>query len=77
MPTTASASTGMTPRKRALKLSPPVRAFAISRSEGLEPPTYKFVACCSIQLSYDRVLHLVFGEGGIRTLDTLLQRMTV
>jgi len=22
-------------------------------------------------------LHLVFGEGGIRTLDTLLQRMTV
>ena len=25
-----------------------------SRSEGLEPPTYKFVACCSIQLSYDR-----------------------
>ncbi len=24
------------------------------RSEGLEPPTYKFVACCSIQLSYDR-----------------------
>ena len=27
-----------------------------SRSEGLEPPTYKFVACCSIQLSYDRAL---------------------
>src|SRR5665213_1522267 len=25
------------------------------RSEGLEPPTYKFVACCSIQLSYDRM----------------------
>ena len=28
----------------------------VARSEGLEPPTYKFVACCSIQLSYDRVL---------------------
>ena len=28
----------------------------IMRSEGLEPPTYKFVACCSIQLSYDRTL---------------------
>jgi hypothetical protein len=26
------------------------------RSEGLEPPTYKFVACCSIQLSYDRII---------------------
>lgn len=26
------------------------------RSEGLEPPTYKFVACCSIQLSYDRIV---------------------
>ena len=26
----------------------------VARSEGLEPPTYKFVACCSIQLSYDR-----------------------
>ncbi len=28
--------------------------FYNPRSEGLEPPTYKFVACCSIQLSYDR-----------------------
>ena len=28
------------------------------RSEGLEPPTYKFVACCSIQLSYDRTLRV-------------------
>jgi hypothetical protein len=28
----------------------------MARSEGLEPPTYKFVACCSIQLSYDRTL---------------------
>jgi hypothetical protein len=26
----------------------------MARSEGLEPPAYKFVACCSIQLSYDR-----------------------
>ena len=30
------------------------------RSEGLEPPTYKFVACCSIQLSYDRMLRRRF-----------------
>ncbi len=29
--------------------------FQMVRSEGLEPPTYKFVACCSIQLSYDRI----------------------
>jgi hypothetical protein len=45
------------------------------RSEGLEPPTYKFVACCSIQLSYDRTSFLPsirrdIGERGIRTLDT-------
>ena len=34
-----------------------LRAFpSYVRSEGLEPPTYKFVACCSIQLSYDRAL---------------------
>ena len=32
------------------------------RSEGLEPPTYKFVACCSIQLSYDRTRLLGFAE---------------
>ena len=30
------------------------------RSEGLEPPTYKFVACCSIQLSYDRMRYQRF-----------------
>ena len=30
-----------------------------SRSEGLEPPTYKFVACCSIQLSYDRAFYYI------------------
>ena len=54
------------------------------RSEGLEPPTYKFVACCSIQLSYDRtapsdtsgfiysLLQKKFGEGGIRTLGQFL-----
>ena len=52
------------------------------RSEGLEPPTYKFVACCSIQLSYDRKIEETrtsreFGERGIRTLDTTLHRITV
>ncbi len=28
------------------------------RPEGVEPPTYWFVASCSIQLSYGRTLHL-------------------
>ena len=32
------------------------------RSEGLEPPTYKFVACCSIQLSYDRMFRCRIGD---------------
>ncbi len=31
-----------------------VIALLFSRSEGLEPPAYRFEACCSIQLSYDR-----------------------
>ena len=57
----------------------------MARSEGLEPPTYKFVACCSIQLSYDRtaangtsrlilfpLARMRGGEGGIRTLGRLL-----
>ncbi len=64
--------------KRATKLSGAPR-LEIARSEGLEPPTYKFVACCSIQLSYDRTIvfdsrefvAVSFGERGIRTLDTL------
>ncbi len=34
------------------------RAFArprkLARQEGFEPPTYRFVACCSIQLGYWR-----------------------
>ena len=34
------------------------------RSEGLEPPTYKFVACCSIQLSYDRMFRCRIGDPG-------------
>ena len=29
------------------------------RPEGVEPPTYWFVASCSIQLSYGRTLHLL------------------
>lgn len=28
----------------------------LARSEELESPAYKFVACCSIQLSYDRII---------------------
>src|ERR1700709_1438211 len=30
---------------------PPV---GLARPEGLEPPAYRFEACCSIQLSYER-----------------------
>ena len=30
-------------------------AFMVARPEGFEPPTPKFVAWCSIQLSYGRV----------------------
>jgi SAM-dependent methyltransferase len=37
-----------------------------SRSEGLEPPAYKFVACCSIQLSYDRVRASCNRDDGAR-----------
>ena len=45
--------------------------FVYVRSEGLEPPTYKFVACCSIQLSYDRA-RLPFSRRprGIRRTDS-------
>src|SRR5690606_20242013 len=32
------------------------RAFFLARPEGFEPPTPKFVAWCSIQLSYGRVV---------------------
>ena len=42
-------------RKAAARETLVTTAFFKSRSEGLEPPTYKFVACCSIQLSYDGV----------------------
>ncbi len=38
--------------------SPPKRCFGglacVARQEGFEPPTYRFVACCSIQLGYWR-----------------------
>jgi hypothetical protein len=30
--------------------------IALARPEGLEPPAYRFEACCSIQLSYERHL---------------------
>ena len=75
------------PRSTATKRKEPAGSRALSsmaRSEGLEPPTYKFVACCSIQLSYDRTAATVTsrfffslrkrdgGEGGIRTLGRFL-----
>ena len=47
----------------------------VARREGFEPPTYRFVACCSIQLGYRRVSYNC-GEcpfngapGRIRTSD--------
>jgi hypothetical protein len=45
-----------TPEARSRSGVTPASASAKMRSEGLEPPTYKFVACCSIQLSYDRIV---------------------
>ena len=30
------------------------RPYEMVRQEGFEPPTYRFVACCSIQLGYWR-----------------------
>lgn len=30
--------------------------YCLARSEEFESPAYKFVACCSIQLSYDRII---------------------
>ena len=40
---------------------------------GFEPPTARFVAEYSIQLSYASSMTQNGGEGGIRTLDTLLR----
>ena len=31
----------------------------LARRQGFEPRTYRFVACCSIQLSYQRTQELV------------------
>ena len=35
----------------------------MARPEGLEPPAYRFEACCSVQLSYERRL-AEEGRGG-------------
>ena len=45
-------------KKAHQRQDPPVftGGFAfVARWEGFEPPTYRFVACCSIQLSYQRM----------------------
>ena len=45
----------------------------MAHSGGFEPPTARFVAEYSIQLSYECVFNFNRGgEGGIRTLDELL-----
>ena len=35
--------------------------FYMVRSDGVEPPTYWFVASCSIQLSYERVEGVIYS----------------
>lgn|GEM_PF-3756477 len=36
--------------------------FYMVRSDGVEPPTYWFVASCSIQLSYERVKGVIYSQ---------------
>ena len=43
------------------------------RPEGFEPPTYWFVASCSIQLSYERIWGTSGAPGRIRTSDLLVR----
>lgn len=38
------------------------------RSDGVEPPTYWFVASCSIQLSYERVEGVIYPQTGARSI---------
>ena len=61
--------------------SPPKRCFGglacVARQEGFEPPTYRFVACCSIQLGYWRVSPEHYRKGWYTVLpnpDFLLAR---
>ena len=42
--------------------------FYMVRSDGVEPPTYWFVASCSIQLSYERVEGVIYPEKGVRSI---------
>ncbi len=45
------------------------------RPEGVEPPTYWFVASCSIQLSYGRTLQgmQLVKDNGIHRLEQTIQ----
>jgi hypothetical protein len=47
------------------------KGIGMVRPEGVEPPTYWFVASCSIQLSYGRTLQgmQLFKDNGIRGLE--------
>ena len=42
--------------------------FYMVRSDGVEPPTYWFVASCSIQLSYERVEGVIYPQKGARSI---------
>jgi hypothetical protein len=43
-----------------------VARIPLARPEGLEPPAYKFEACCSIPLSYERHLWKGSTSCGLR-----------
>jgi hypothetical protein len=50
-----------------------IRFVSMVHPGGFEPPTARFVAEYSIQLSYGCIEN--GGEGGIRTLDTAFDRI--
>jgi hypothetical protein len=54
------------------------RKEGMVRPEGVEPPTYWFVASCSIQLSYGRTLQgmQLVKDNGICGLEQTSQRRT-
>ena len=64
------------PNKKADRLAPiGFRSFhLVARPEGFEPPTPKFVAWCSIQLSYGRNAEAKLCRSGRRSVNVWRER---